>query len=215
MATNRSALRGDKPQKALKLTRSERAVILRERILVAAAKVVGEFGYQNAAVGRIALEADVAQGTIYLYFETRQHLFDELLPHAGKRMMDFVGERIQGSRNFIEVEERGVRAFFDYLRENPGHYRILNEAEFSAPIGHRKHFEDLIDRYLASMKRSMDEGTLPVLSDAKCRVAAYQMMATRSYLYLAYVKYGGFETPPQDVIDAYVENVAACLRDPA
>ncbi len=37
--------------------------MLRERILNAAKKVVGELDYQNASIGRIAIEAGVTQGT--------------------------------------------------------------------------------------------------------------------------------------------------------
>lgn len=188
----------------LKPTRAERAKMLRERILKAAEKVVGEFGYQNASVGRIAIEADVAQGTIYLYFETRQHLLDEILPHAGQNVMGFVGDAISGAKSFREVEERAVIAFFEYLRDHPGYYRVLNEAEFAAPIGHQKHFQDLIDNYISSMKRSVKDGTLPKVSDTELEVAAYTMMAARSYLYLAYVKYGDFDMPPKEVISAYL-----------
>ena len=180
--------------------------MLRERILKAAEKVVGEMGYRKASIGRIAIEADVAQGTIYLYFETRQHLFDELLPHAGQKFMSYIGDAIRGATSFREVEERASIAFYEYLRDHPGYYRVLNEAEFAAPIGHRKHFQDLIDHYIASMKRSVRDGTLPPdLTDIELEVAAYTAMAARSYLYRAYVKHGKHETPPKAVIDAYLD----------
>lgn len=202
-AKKASRARAKKPKKP---TRAERAKMLRERILQAAEKVVGEMGYKKASIGRIAIEADVAQGTIYLYFETRQHLFDELLPHAGLKFMTHIGDAIRGATSFREVEERATTAFFEYLRENPGYYRVLNEAEFAAPTGHRKHFQDLIDHYIASMKRSVRDGTLPPnLSDTELEVAAYTMMASRSFLYRAYVKYGKFDTPPKAVIDAYLD----------
>ncbi|MGH6617319.1 TetR/AcrR family transcriptional regulator [Sphingomonas sp.] len=192
--------------------REERALLLRERILNAAVEVVGEHGYQNASVGRIAITADIAQGTIYLYFETRQHLFDELLPHAGQHMMAYIGERLHGAKTFIEVEERGIRAFFDYLSEHPGFYRLLNEAEFAAPLGHRKHFEQLVDHYVASMKRSSQQGRISEFDDDDMRAIAYTMMAARSYFYLGYVKYGEYQTPPEYVIETYMKLVRTSLE---
>ena len=191
-------------EKRRKPTRAERANQVRERILNAAEKIVRERGYQNASVGRIAIEADVAQGTIYLYFETRQHLLDELLPYAGQKAMKYIGGALRGAKNFREVEERAVIAFFEYMRDNPGYHRVLNEAQFAAPAGHRKHFQDLIARYVASMKRSIRDGTLKDYTDTELEVAAYTMMAARSYLYLAYVEYGDFDMPPKEVIDAYL-----------
>jgi AcrR family transcriptional regulator len=173
--------------------------------------VVGEHGYQNASIGRIAITANIAQGTIYLYFETRQHLFDELLPYAGQHMMAYIGERVHGAASFLEVEERGIRAFFDYLRENPGFYRLLNEAEFAAPEGHRKHFQQLVDHYVASMKRSAAQGMFGDYDEEAMKVIAYTMLAARSYIYLGYVKYGGSATPPDHVIETYLRLVRSSL----
>ena len=194
-----------RPEKRKKLARAERATQMRARILDAAEKIVRERGYQNASVGRIAIEAEVAQGTIYLYFETRQHLLDELLPYAGQKAMKYIGGAIRGARNFREVEQRAVIAFFEYMRDNPGYDRVLNEAQFAAPAGHRKHFEELIARYVASMKQSVRDGSLQEHTDTELEVAAYTMMAARSYLWTAYVKYGKFDMPPKEVIDAYLE----------
>ena len=194
-----------------KLTRAQRAANLRENLLRCAAIVVGEFGYQDASIARITQMVGVAQGTFYRYFETRQHLFDELLPHAGQDMMHYIGARLHGAKNFLDAEERGLRAFFDYLRENPGFYRVLNEAEFAAPIGHKKHFEQLIEHYTASMRRSVRDGSLRRFTDVELEAIAYTMMSSRSYIYLGYVKYGGKRRPPEAVIKVYMSLIERAL----
>ena len=40
--------------------------------------IVGELGYAGASVALITARADVAQGTFYNYFESRQDLLDQL-----------------------------------------------------------------------------------------------------------------------------------------
>jgi len=193
----------------------ERSKILREKILRAAAEIVGEFGYQDASIGRIALAAGIAQGTIYLYFDTRQALFDELLPNTGQDMMRFIGERLRGAKNFIDVEERGINAFFEYLEIHPGFYRLLNEAEFAAPKAHQKHFAQLLDHYVASMQQSINDGTLEPISVKEQRAIAYMLMSARSYFYAGYVKYGGTKRPPAHVIEAYLKIVQARFKPAA
>ncbi len=193
-----------KNAKLPKLSRAERAIVLKERILRAAAIVVGKLGYQDAAIAKITQLAGIAQGTFYLYFGTRQELFDVLLPHAGQDMMQYIGTRVKGASSFLEVEERGVRAFFDYLKENPGFYRLLNEAEFAAPIAHRRHMAQLVDHYVASLSRSCGEGRLSQFSDDEFKTIAYTAMAARSYLYLAFVKYGDVDSPPDTVVETYM-----------
>ena len=125
-----------------------------------AAKVVGEYGYADASIGRITEEADIAQGTFYLYFESRQAIFDVLLPHVGADMLVFIGDKVRGAENFLDVEERGFRAFFEYLRLNPGFFRVLNEAEVAAPAAHATHMKLVADRYVRSLKRSMENGEI-------------------------------------------------------
>src|ERR671918_300070 len=55
----------------------------RQRILQAAVKVFARKGYHGAKVSEIAHKADVADGTIYLYFRNKEDvlvcLFDEVM----------------------------------------------------------------------------------------------------------------------------------------
>ena len=49
--------------------------------------MVGRLGYAEASVARITELADVAQGTFYNHFESRQELLDQLLPAIGRQMV--------------------------------------------------------------------------------------------------------------------------------
>jgi AcrR family transcriptional regulator len=44
----------------------------RKALIRAASEVIGEFGYDGASIGRITERAGLAQGTFYLYFDSRQ-----------------------------------------------------------------------------------------------------------------------------------------------
>ena len=54
----------------------------RERILQAAIQVFAEHGYFNARVSDIAARADVADGTIYLYFKNKEQILMAALDFA-------------------------------------------------------------------------------------------------------------------------------------
>jgi TetR/AcrR family fatty acid metabolism transcriptional regulator len=47
----------------------------RLRILEAAVRIFGRRGYHDAKIAEIASEARVAEGTVYLYFRNKEHLF--------------------------------------------------------------------------------------------------------------------------------------------
>jgi AcrR family transcriptional regulator len=59
----------------------------RSALLQAAVRVFGESGFEGATMERIAREADVAKGTIYLYYPSKQSIYDAALS-AGFAEMD-------------------------------------------------------------------------------------------------------------------------------
>lgn len=186
-------------------TRQERAENLKKKIFEAAAKVVGVYGYADASIGRITDEAGIAQGTFYLYFESRQALFDVLLPYVGEDMVLFIGKKVKGAQTFFEVEERGFRAFFEYLRLNPGFFRVLNEAEVAAPVAHAAHMKLLSDRYVKSLRRSVEKGEIKNFTTEELETLAYLFQAARSYLYLCHIKGKNRKKLPDAVVETYMK----------
>lgn len=201
----------EKPTSKRRPTREERAEKTRLRILRAAAKIVGEYGYADASIGRITEAANIAQGTFYLYFNSRQDLFDVLLPHVGQDMLDFIHAKVQGASSYYEVEERGFRAFFDYLSKNPGFFRVLNEAEVAAPVAYAEHLRIVTVPYLGALKRAIDNGEIRNFAEKELETLAYIFLASRSYLYLCHIKGKRRKRLPEWVVQTYMKLVKAGL----
>src|SRR5260370_17072055 len=97
---------------------------LREReargraILAAAARVFARHGLEGATIEMVAREAEVAVGTIYLYFASRDDLFLSLTAQrAGQLRARY--EEIQ-SRGLAPLDEllAIARAYLEYLPES-------------------------------------------------------------------------------------------------
>lgn len=169
-------------------TRKELEPAAKAKILSAAAVVVGQMGYNGASMKRIAAAAGVAEGSLYLYFDSRQNLMDELLPFVGKKMQEYIKRKIASSSDIYEMEDRGIRAFFDFVSENEGFFRILNEAETASPIAHEEHYKILGESYKKSLKRGINDGTIKHFSEDELEAISYILMAARSYLHLRYFR---------------------------
>lgn len=155
---------------------------MRRRLFEAAARIVGDLGYAEASVARITDLAGVAQGTFYNHFASRQALFDELLPTLGLEMAHFIQERTRDICPESAREIARFRAFFDYLRENPGFHRILNEAEFAAPVAFQKHIDNMAGPYRRMLRSARDKGEVGGFSDPEIEVVVHILMGARSYL---------------------------------
>ena len=169
-----------------KPNRAEKAKIARQKILDAAAAIVGKYGYAGASVSRITERAKVAHGTFYNYFEDRQDLFDRLLPEMDGALLDFVDARTRGSATTLENEERGFRAFFEFARQNPSFSRIVDEAGAGAPKARASHFQRLYARFKASLHEGWKRGELPGYDEDELEVLAYILMASSNYLSMLY-----------------------------
>ncbi|APH70677.1 TetR/AcrR family transcriptional regulator [Aquibium oceanicum] len=188
-----------------KLRRPEKADANRKGLFQAAAYVVGKHGYSNASIGRITERCGLAQGTFYLYFDSRQDLFDQLLPAVGEEMIAYVSKAVHGSRDYFDVERRGLSAFFDYLTKNTGFFRILYESDSVSPEATRTHYENLARKYLKVLERARAEHQIRALTDVERDVLIYVLMGARDYLYRNLVLRGGAdETRRNEIVDAFV-----------
>lgn len=187
-------------------TRAERAGRVRDALFKAAAEVVGKYGYAGASISRITAKAKVAQGTFYNYFESRQHLLDQLLPVLGEGMLDYIAAEARKSTTELEREEKRFSVFFEYLIEVPEFYRILNEAELFAPTGHREHLKNISAKYLRALKRAWAAGDLPGYEADELEAVVFVLMAARSYLSLRYAYWDGkVKRPPDSMFRAYAK----------
>lgn len=189
--------------KVTKLNRVERNAWTKRKIFDAATKIVGKHGYAEASVARITEEAGVAQGTFYNHFENRQELLDQLLPTIGTDMVHFIDDRTgTGLAARQEIERFG--AFFAFIGEVPEFLRILNEAEFFAPIGYQKHLDNIVTAYIRILQRAREAGAIEDFSDGEFEAIVYILMGARGYLSQRYSYSGGKVTAvPDHVISAY------------
>lgn len=184
-------------------TRAEKSESTRQALFRAAAEVVGAVGYAEASVARITARAKVAQGTFYNYFESRQDLFDQLLPSLGTMMLDYIKARVDPAARSSEREVQRIQAYFQFLQEHPEFYRILYEAETLAPVAHRKHIQVVANGYVRALTRSWERGEMPEFEAQEIEPVAYMLLAVRGYLSLRYGVGPGGGQVPDWVVRAY------------
>lgn len=184
-------------------TRAERSEATRRALFRAAAEVVGEVGYGDALVSRITARANVAQGTFYNYFESRQDLFDQLLPSLGSSMLEFIQQRVDPAATGAERETQRITAYFQYLEDHPEFYRILYEAETLAPAAHRQHMHVVAGGYVRALKRSWQRGEMPGFEERELEPIAYVLLAARGYLSMRYGAGHDGGAVPDWVVNAY------------
>ena len=171
----------------------------------AAAEIVGERGYTQATIARIVERAGLALGTFYQYFESREELFQRLLPEMGNRMLEIVGEEVRGAGNFMEAEERSVRAMFQYMANSPAALRIYTEASVFVTEAYNLHIENLLEHYRHFLERAKAEGAFVGMKKQELNVFALTLIAARTQLFQQFGK--PKKGVPDSVVATYMEMV--------
>ncbi|ABE37821.1 TetR/AcrR family transcriptional regulator [Rhodopseudomonas pseudopalustris] len=168
--------------------RAENSAAIKERLYVAAAEIVAQVGFAGASVARITDKAGIAQGTFYNYFETREAIFEELVPIFGKKLRGHIRSRVGDTFDFYERERIAFDAFFEFLHGNRFFARVLNEAEIFTPAPHHDYFESILKGYRAELARASREGQIRKLSASEVEVISLMLMSARTYFALHYSK---------------------------
>ena len=141
-------------------TGQARAVVAdkREAILRAAIKVFAKKGFFNSKVADVASEAGIADGTVYLYFRSKDEILHSVFDRA---MEEFIAE---GKREIAEIAEadKRLRRIAELHLERLGADRDLAIVFQVELRGSTKFMEEFsaagFAEYLSIIHRTIEEG---------------------------------------------------------
>ncbi|ADK86235.1 transcriptional regulator, TetR family [Desulfarculus baarsii DSM 2075] len=111
---NPRAAKGLDTLKNIKKTSSDK----HRRIIEAAVKVFAKNGFYNSKVSEIAREANVADGTIYLYFENKDDILISLFEEELARVLEHIREALDGETDPVKKLERFATVHLNLVQDN-------------------------------------------------------------------------------------------------
>lgn len=184
----------------------------RARLLRAAEEVFAERGYHDASIVKITEAAGVSQGTFYVYFQSKQEIFDELVEDLNRRVRHAMSEGAAKGATRVEAERLGFRAFFTFTAEHPALYRVIRQAEFASPRALHRHYERIAEGYIEGLRRAIGDGEI-VEQDPE--VAAWALMGIGELLGMRWILWGDPDDPdaaPGEVTDEAFEEMFAFIQ---
>ncbi len=181
----------------IKEPKTARGEATRQSILQAAEKVMGRVGFNEASIGSITREANVAQGTFYIYFKGKDEVFSELVTEMGRMLRHEINEATKGISDRLAAERAGLRAFLSFVAAHPELYRIVQEAQFVDPDTYRAYFSTFADGYRQGLAAAVQSGEIRP-GDADIR--AWALMGIARSLGERAVVFGHM-TPIDELVD--------------
>ncbi|MFD1827139.1 MULTISPECIES: TetR/AcrR family transcriptional regulator [Mumia] len=190
----------------------KRGEATRARLLVAAEDVFAELGYHEASIVKITERASIGLGTFYLYFESKQAIFEALVVDLNRRVRRSMAEAMEGAQNRLEAERAGFAGFFQFTAQHPALYRVVREAEFVSPEMLRLHYTRIVEGYRAGLAKAQAAGEI---SDIDPEVAAWALMGMGELLGMRYLLWerNADGKPPSHVPDHVLTEMMRLVND--
>nr|PZM90695.1 MAG: TetR family transcriptional regulator [Pseudomonadota bacterium] len=130
----------------------------RARILEAASRVFASKGFFAATVAEVAREAKVADGTIYLYFRSKDDLLLRLVEARMNALCRAMQEVLAPIEDPVEKLSAFIRYHLEMVERSPEEAQVLIvELRQSGPDLKRE-LAELMRPYLAMLQRILEEG---------------------------------------------------------
>jgi TetR/AcrR family transcriptional regulator, fatty acid metabolism regulator protein len=129
-----------------------------KQIIDAAVVVIAENGYHQAQVSRIAKQAGVADGTIYLYFKNKEDILISLFREKMGMFVEKIEESIAGKRTAAEKLLVMIENHCKILSEDH-HLAIVTQLELrQSNKDIRLKINEVLKGYLSVIDRILTEG---------------------------------------------------------
>ncbi|MBA4538314.1 TetR/AcrR family transcriptional regulator [Bacillus aquiflavi] len=128
------------------------------QIIDAAVIVIAENGYHQAQVSKIARQAGVADGTIYLYFKNKEDILISLFQEKMGFFVEKIEENIAGKPEATEKLLMLVKTHFKMLSEDH-HLGIVTQLELRQSNKElRLKINEVLKGYLYLIEQILEEG---------------------------------------------------------
>jgi TetR/AcrR family fatty acid metabolism transcriptional regulator len=97
----------------------------RERILTAAERIFARHGFFAAKVSDVAKEAGVADGTIYLYFKSKDDLLISLFERRMQQVNDLLRHATSGLKSPREQLRAFIKTYLQLVHDEPAAAEVL------------------------------------------------------------------------------------------
>ena len=168
--------------------RTKKGEATRAKILDAARMEFGQNGFADTSIVAITQRAEVALGTFYTYFTSKEEVFGALVSDMSRRVAGAVAPAIAGIDAGLAREQAALRAFLHFVREKAEVYRIIDEAEFVDPDGYERHYRTTAARMRERLDGAAD--LAPPESDLDAEVRAWAVMGMNVFLGLRFALWG-------------------------
>jgi AcrR family transcriptional regulator len=135
----------------------------RSEILSAATKVFGSKGFEGTRMDDIAAEADLAKGTVYVYFQSKDEIYEAVVEQVVAEILALTEQQVALATDFAGRLRAYIAVRLNYWREKQSLYRVMSS--LNREVRNRKLIlkclRQVVDRLTAMFSDAAERGEIP------------------------------------------------------
>jgi AcrR family transcriptional regulator len=154
----------------------------RSELIRSARHVFGAHGFDKATMEAIARQADVAKGTVYLYYNSKRAIYEATLRACMEELETVVRTRVEAADSLQSAIAAFVAARVEYFQERQDFFRMYVDeigSRIAAPKPRRTLCGTMIDRQTRILERliatAVDRGEIRHVDPAATALAVFDM----------------------------------------
>lgn len=144
-----------KPAKSKKQVVSE---FRQSEIITAARQVFAEKGYIATTVDEIAARAGLAKGTIYVYFESKEQIYNAVLENDLETLRALTLEKIAAADTAKAKIAAYINTRFEYCEKRRDFFRIMHIEPSGSPVMSKAKQREWLKEPVRQLAKGMEAG---------------------------------------------------------
>ncbi|MCL5125677.1 MAG: TetR/AcrR family transcriptional regulator [Deltaproteobacteria bacterium] len=98
---------------------------VRRRILQAALTEFSDKGYHASTIDSIAERADIAKGTVYRYFKTKESIFTALKEDTMSEFVELARKDLANQEDVLTIIESVIKMYLSFFEQNSSFFKVI------------------------------------------------------------------------------------------
>lgn len=112
--------------------RKEREMLIRKNdIIDASERVFFKKGIQQSTMDEIAKEAEFSKRTIYVYFQSKDQIYYEIMLRAFRVLNNMIEKNLKSNESTTSIEKIKIiaKTFIEFSRSQPNYFKVIVDYE--------------------------------------------------------------------------------------
>lgn len=178
----------------------------RSEILESAKELFSTTGFHKADMNEIAKRANVAKGTVYLYYPSKKELFITVIKDGLENLSKKISDEVENNYDSVGKIKKAISTYMLFFADNQALYRILLHPDLALIEDVAKTMKDIklskLPQLADALKKGVEEKQIRKVDE---KALSYMILGMIDFVLYQWLSNSGEEEPIEEKIEQIID----------